>query len=453
MTQVTDEVTRRELLRRAGLGAIVLVYGGMGAKTAVAGAPKFAHKQLKGTLRILQWSHFVPAFDKWFDNTYTKVWGRKNDTEVIVDHISQAELPARVAAEAAARKGHDMVATLAPLPQYEDLAIDHKEIVQEVTKKRGKMANVVHRSIYNPKTKRYFGFADNYAPDPLNYRIDEWRAVGLKPTTWDNVLKAAPRLRARGHPIGLGMSNEIDSNMFLMSLMMCFGGFIQSREHRVILNSKGTREALRFARELFRRGMTNEIFAWTASSNNNGMIAGRLSLALNAVSITRSLELSNTELADKIAFAPMPKGPHGRMGLEHVMHTYMIWKFASNKKAARKFLADLEITYRGAFLNSKLYNFPAWPNAVKNIRRPLMADDAKPRGKYGILDTISRKYTYNVGYPGTANAAMGEVFDTYLIPEMFARVAQGRVTPDAAAREYHRRIGRIYAKWRKRGKI
>jgi len=453
MTQVTDEVTRRELLRRAGLGAIVLVYGGMGAKTAVAGAPKFAHKQLKGTLRILQWSHFVPAFDKWFDNTYTKVWGRKNDTEVIVDHISQAELPARVAAEAAARKGHDMVATLAPLPQYEDLAIDHKEIVQEVTKKRGKMANVVHRSIYNPKTKRYFGFADNYAPDPLNYRIDEWRAVGLKPTTWDNVLKAAPRLRARGHPIGLGMSNEIDSNMFLMSLMMCFGGFIQSREHRVILNSKGTREALRFARELFRRGMTNEIFAWTASSNNNGMIAGRLSLALNAVSITRSLELSNTELADKIAFAPMPKGPHGRMGLEHVMHTYMVWKFASNKKAARKFLADLEITYRGAFLNSKLYNFPAWPNAVKNIRRPLMADDAKPRGKYGILDTISRKYTYNVGYPGTANAAMGEVFDTYLIPEMFARVAQGRVTPDAAAREYHRRIGRIYAKWRKRGKI
>ena len=453
MTQVTDEVTRRELLRRAGLGAIVLVYGGMGAKTAVAGAPKFAHKQLKGTLRILQWSHFVPAFDKWFDNTYTKVWGRKNDTEVIVDHISQAELPARVAAEAAARKGHDMVATLAPLPQYEDLAIDHKEIVQEVTKKRGKMANVVHRSIYNPKTKRYFGFADNYAPDPLNYRIDEWRAVGLKPTTWDNVLKAAPRLRARGHPIGLGMSNEIDSNMFLMSLMMCFGGFIQSREHRVILNSKGTREALRFARELFRRGMTNEIFAWTASSNNNGMIAGRLSLALNAVSITRSLELSNTELADKIAFAPMPKGPHGRMGLEHVMHTYMVWKFASNKKAARKFLADLEITYRGAFLNSKLYNFPAWPNAVKNIRRPLMADDAKPRGKYGILDTISRKYTYNVGYPGTANAAMGEVFDTYLIPEMFARVAQGRVTPDAAAREYHRRIGRIYAKWRRRGKI
>jgi hypothetical protein len=42
MTQVQDEITRQELLRRAGLGAIVLVYGGLGAKTAVAGAPKYA---------------------------------------------------------------------------------------------------------------------------------------------------------------------------------------------------------------------------------------------------------------------------------------------------------------------------------------------------------------------------------------------------------------------------
>ncbi len=454
MTQVTDEVTRRELLRRAGVGAIVLVYGGTGVKKAVAGAPKFAHRELKGTLRILQWSHFVPAYDKWFDGVYTKVWGRKNDTQVVVDHINQAELPARVAAEAAAGRGHDLVATLAPLPQYEDKAIDHKEIVQEVTKKRGKMANVVRRSIYNPRTKRYFGFADNYAPDPMNYRTDLWRQVGLKPTTWENVLKAAPRLRAMGHPVGLGMSTgDIDSNMFLLSMMMCYGAFVQNRENRVILNSKATREALTYGRALFRNGMSNEIFAWTAQSNNNAMIAGRLSLALNAISITRSLELQNPDLADKIALLPMPKGPHGRLGLEHVMHTYMVWKFAENKKAAAKFLADLEITYQGAYLNSKYYNFPSWPGSVKNVRKPLLADPAKPKGKYAILDTISKKYTYNVGYPGTANAAMGEVFDLSLIPEMFAKVARGDLTPDAAARQYHRRIATIYTKWRKRGKI
>ncbi|HEV2712335.1 MAG TPA: hypothetical protein VGU26_04490, partial [Gaiellaceae bacterium] len=70
ITKVQDELTRRDLLRRAGLGAVVLVYGGSGAKTAVAGVPKYRHKELAGTLRIMQWSHFVPKYDTWFDNVY-----------------------------------------------------------------------------------------------------------------------------------------------------------------------------------------------------------------------------------------------------------------------------------------------------------------------------------------------------------------------------------------------
>jgi len=102
---------------------------------------------------------------------------------VIVDHINQADLPGRVAAEAAAGRGHDLVATLAPLPQYEDRVINHRAIVQEVTKKKGKMADVAYRSCYNPKTKKYFGFADNYVPDPIHYRKDFWGEVGLRPTS------------------------------------------------------------------------------------------------------------------------------------------------------------------------------------------------------------------------------------------------------------------------------
>jgi multiple sugar transport system substrate-binding protein len=448
-----DDLTRRDLLRRAGAGAVVLVYGGMGAKTAVAGAPKYAHKQLAGTLKILQWSHFVPAYDVWYDKTYTKAWGRNNDTEVIVDHVNQADLPARVASEMTARKGHDLVSLLAPAPQYEDQVIDHKVIVQEVAKKRGKMVDVCYRSAYNPKTKRYHGFPDNYAPDPVHYRTDLWGEIGLKPTTWDNVLKAAPRLRASGHPIGLGMSNEIDSNMFLMALMMCFGSYIQSKDHRVILNTKPTRDVLAFGRELYRQGMSNEIFAWTAASNNQAMLAGRLSMALNAISIVRSAELANRDLAGKLGLLPIPKGPRGRFGLEHVMYTYMIPKWADNKNGAIKFLVDLEVKYTGAFENSKFYNFPSFPKSVRNLPVRLGRDQNTPKGKYNILETINKKYTHNVGYPGFSNAAIGEVFSTFLIPQMFAEVAQGKRTPADAARTYHNQIAKIFAKWRKAGKI
>ena len=101
------------------------------------------------------------------------------------------------------------------------------------------MADVAYRSCYNPKTKKYFGFPDNYVPDPVNWRRDYWTEAGFSrgPTTWENVRRAAPRLRAQNHPIGIGMSNEIDSNMALMAMMMCFGSFIQNRDHRVTLNT------------------------------------------------------------------------------------------------------------------------------------------------------------------------------------------------------------------------
>jgi multiple sugar transport system substrate-binding protein len=448
-----QRASRREVLRRAATGAVVFAYGGAAAKTAVAGAPKFRYKQLQGTLRIAQWSHFVPAYDTWFDNVYTKRWGQANDTEVIVDHINQADIPARAAAEVAAQSGHDLFWFLAPPAQYEDQVVNHADIVREVQRRRGKMADVAYRSTYNPRTRKYFAFPDTYAPDPVNWRSDLWGEVGQRPTTWENVLRAAPRLRAMGNPIGIGMSNEIDSNMALISLMMCFGGFIQNREQRVTLNSRGTREALSYMRSLFRAGMTNEVFAWTAASNNQAMVAGRLSLALNAISITRTAEQTNPDLARRILLAPIPAGPNGRLGLEHVMGCYVIWRFARNKAAARKFLIDLEVKYTGAFENSKFYNFPSFPNSVRNIPVRLRRDPNQPRGKYVVLDEINRRYTKNVGYPGFSNAAIDEVFNKYLIPQMFAEVAQGRQSPADAARRFDREIRQIFQKWRNLRKI
>ncbi len=452
--QDVERTTRREVLRRAGVGGLLIVYGGALPKTSAAGVPKYRHKELAGTLRIIQWSHFVPAYDKWFDDIYVKRWGQANDTEVVVDHINQADIPARAAAEVAAQRGHDLFFFLSPPAAYEDQVLDHSDIVQEVTKKRGKMKNVAFKATYNPKTKKYFAFSDNYVPDPVNYRTDLWGEAGFRPTSWDNVLKAAPKLRAMGHPIGIGMSNEIDSNMALMAMMMCFGSFIQNKEQRVVLNSKGTVEALKFARELYRQGMSNEIFAWTASSNNQAMVAGRLSMAMNAISITRTAEGTNPDLAAKISLLPIPSGPNGRLGLEHVMGAYVIWKFASNKAAAKKFLVDLETKYIGAFENSKFYNFPSWPASVPNIDRRVARDPvAKPPGKYKVLAEIAEKYTLNPGWPGNTNAAIDEIFNKFLIPQMFAEVAQGKRTAEEAARVYDRSFRSIFQRWRNRGKI
>jgi multiple sugar transport system substrate-binding protein len=441
---------RRELIRKAGAGALAL-----SSASTFYGPLRFKGRWLKGDLTIIQWAHFVPAYDTWFDNVWVKNWGEKNDVQVKVDHILNTLLSARAQAEAAAKSGHDIFFNLSPPASLEDHTIDHTEIVQEVTRKIGKIGPVAHRATYNPRTKRYFAFSDDYVPDPVVWRRDLWNNVGESPATWEHVRKAAGKLRDSGHPVGIGMSNEIDSNMALMAFMMCFGAFVQNEHQQVTIKSKNTVEALKFMADIYKRGETPEIFGWTPASNNNFLYSGRGSLILNAISATRTPEDMKLPFSDNLWIWPVPKGPHGRLGLEHVMGCYWIWKFTKNKAAAKKFLADLEIHYKDAFLASKFYNFPSFPGALpfSKIKKYAARDKHKPLGKYTILTTIAQKYTHNPGWPGFTNAAFDEIFSKFLIPQMFAQVAQGKMSASDAASAANSDFRKIYTKWRALKKI
>ena len=324
------------------------------------------------------------------------------------------------------------------------------------------MTKVAKKSTYNPKTKQFFGFPETYAPDPVQYRKSHLQEAGVSLNTWDDLRKGAAKLKQIGHPVGLGMSNEIDSNMLLTSLLYCYGGFIQNEENRIVFgqgsNRKGAIEALQVMRDIFRTGMTDEVFAWNASSNNNAFVAGRLSVALNAISIVRTAEESgNTALSDDTWLASIPRGPVMRLGNEHVMGVYVIWKFAKNKEAARKYLVDQQLDYRQHFVRSEYYNFPPWTGAIKGgfktIRALTKQDTHKPRGKYTILTTIAEKYTTNPGHPGHSNAVIDEIFSRFLIPEMFARVAQGKVTPADAVRDFDQEAQEDLRKWKAQGLV
>jgi multiple sugar transport system substrate-binding protein len=450
-------LSRRELLRRAGVGAAAVGVAGSGASKAFAfaGPHKHTGQWLSGNLSILQWVHFIPAYDEWFNKTWIKQWGEKNDVNVTVDNIVNTQLDARAAAEVAAQSGHDLFQFLAPPAIYEDKVINHKDVVAEIEKKVGKYGNLGKLSTYNPKTKKYFALSDCYVPDPVVWRHDLWNGVGEAPTTWEHVRKAAPKLKAAGHPIGIGMSNELDSNMANIAFLMCFGSFIQNEENRLTIKSKQTVEALKFMASIYKQGETDEIFGWTPSSNNNFLYSGKGSMILNAVSATRTPEDLGLPFSDNLWIWPIPAGPHGRFGLEHVMGCYVIWKFAKNKAAASKFLVDLCVNYKEATTASKLYNFPSFPGAMpfEKIYAAAKADTHKPRGKYTVLTTIAKKYTHNVGYPGTSNAAINELFVTYLIPQMFAEVAQGKMSADDAVSAANRAMTGIYRKWKRRGKL
>jgi multiple sugar transport system substrate-binding protein len=135
----------------------------------------------------------------------------------------------------------------------------------------------------------------------------------------------------------------------------------------------------------------------------------------------------------------------------------VIWKFAKNKAAAKKFLVDQQLAYRSHFVQSKYYNFPPWTGSIKGgfktIRQLTAQDTHKPRGKYTVLATIAEKYTTNPGHPGYTTPVMDEIFNTFLIPQMFAEVAQGKLTPAEAVDGFARKAQGLYRKWKRQGLV
>jgi len=445
-TEKNPGLSRRKFIKVTGAGAIA----------AAASGPFFLFPERalaqQKSLTILQWSHFVPAYDQWFDNVFAKQWGEKNDTKVTVDHITLTEIEARAAAEVAAKKGHDLIMFLQPPSAYEQQVIDHSEIYQEVQKKWGKPVDLAVRSTYDPGTKKYFAFSDCYVPDPGNYRKDLWSDVGYPngPATWEQLLDGARKIRKKtGNPCGLGLSQELDTSMATRALLWSYGASVQDASGHVTINSKATIEALKLMKALYADTETPEVFTWDPSSNNRAILAGRVSYVQNAISVTRSAEKDNPKMSQEIQLVKALKGPAAALASEHVMSCYAIWNFAQNKEGAKKFLVDLINDFPAAFKASEFYNFPSFAKTIPDLAKEVSNDPkASPPDKYKVI-ADALEWSTNIGHPGYATPAISEVFSTWVIPTMFANVARGQSTPEQAAKDAEAECNRIFARWKK----
>jgi multiple sugar transport system substrate-binding protein len=455
---VTDDgFTRRGFLRLAGGALAATAVGcnsGSGTATSKAGtASTTAGAKGPRQLRIAQWSHYVAGYDQWWDEAYTKGWGERNGIEVVVDHFDINQALGHADAEVAAQRGHDLfhlkLASPAPL---QDQVIDHREIIEEVEAKVGKMVPFVERSIFNPKTRTYFAFSDSWEPNPVHFRMDLWEPVGRRPDTWDDVLAGGARLKAQGHPVGIGMGGDPESNLTLLGLMHGYGASIQDEQGTVVINSRGTVEAVKVGAAVLREAMTPDVFGWDITSNNRYLISGRASLIVNPIAAVRALEAQDPALAAKVQLLPAPSGSHGRLSV-HGVSTYVIWKFSENQEAAKRFLVDLATAYREPFLQSQYLQIPSFPGAIGDFAA-LVANDTRsqPPGKYRLLADVTGWMT-NLGHPGHTNAANDEVVKASIISQMFATAARGEMSPEEAVKAAEAKIKPIYDKWREQGKI
>ncbi|HEV3364455.1 MAG TPA: hypothetical protein VG795_10020 [Acidimicrobiia bacterium] len=83
----------------------------------------------------------------------------------------------------------------------------------------------------------------------------------------------------------------------------------------------------------------------------------------------------------------------------------------------------------------------------------LKADPAaRPTEKYSLFAEAGA-WTANAGRPGFDNAAVSEVFNEYIVGQMFAAAAAGELSAEEAVKRAHAQAEPIFDKWRERGKI
>jgi ABC-type glycerol-3-phosphate transport system substrate-binding protein len=460
------EFDRRRFLQATGLAAVGGLLVGCGGdsgggapeptRPAPAGTFTEPAARLSGALSILMWSHFVPAHDTWFD-PWVREWGSRVGVDVTVDHINYAELPARTQAEIQANQGHDLIMHIAPVPQYEPSVLDLTDVVTEADNRHGAQLDLCRKSSYNPTTRKFFAYTPSWVPDPGDYRQSLWTSAGLAngPSTWDDLLRGGAEIkRSHNVQLGVGMSQEIDSNMAGRALLWSFGASIQDASEQVVLNSPEAVEAVEFMSRLYRDAMTPEVFSWNAASNNQGLAAGQLSFILNSISAWRTSQETDPEVANDIGFTPALRGPADARVASHVMYNWIVPNYAANPDAAKEFLLHYSANLDVVAWQSKLYDFPAYPDVVPVLGEWVRADPfgAQPADKLALLEKAV-DWSTNIGHPGPANTAEGEVFATFVIPNMFARAARGEVTPQQAVADAEAQIRPVFDNWRARGLI
>jgi len=140
-------------------------------------------------------------------------------------------------------------------------------------------------------------------------------------------------------------------------------------------------------------------------------------------------------------------GPYGVTAFPHATNCSVVWKFAKNQEGAKLFLSDLVDKSDAIYEKSLGCNFPTYAKTVPNLIVRLEHDSqGNPPSKYKELKDALH-WTPNLGAPGFANPVWMEVFNTSVVPRMFASVVRGDLSAADAARAAETEVKRISQKW------
>jgi multiple sugar transport system substrate-binding protein len=425
--------SRRQFLTTAATAAGVVAAPSVWIRPAWAQAKE---------VRVLAWTHFVPAYDKWFD-AFAEQWSTKHNMRVIIDHVPHLQIPAKIAAEIATQSGHDIVQLVGSgTEKWAAALLDVQDLADKLGKKYGGFTPLAENYCKTADGK-FHSIPDFFIDFPGLYRKDLWTEVGMPngPDSWEDLRVGGAKLKAKGFPIGIGLAHHDDSRASWRAIMWSFGASEVAKDGKTLTyNSKEIREALKFNRALYKEAMTPEVLAWDDASNNRLLASGRGSWIHNPISAYRTIEGQNKELADKIFVSLSPKGPAARRSFANC-RAYGVTKFSKNPDGAKAFLEALVDNYREGAKASTGYNMPFLKSFAKPPF-PIISEDPK-------LKPLEQdaEYHFTTGYPGPLTPAADEVYQQFVMVDALAQFCVDKMDLEQAVKWGEEKIKSIYAKF------
>lgn len=435
------DLTRREFITTTA-GAAAGLYG----LSMLKGSPSNAASP---EVTMLSWNHFVPTSDAKLKEQF-EAFGKAKNANLRLDTIAHLQLPAKKAAEAQAKAGHDLwFLDSGDTELYKEMMVDVTDLADELGKKYGGWLDFGKEiSVVDGKWK---GIPWYFVSFPIVIRTDLFQEVGEKipPDTWEDVLRAGTKLKKMGHPVGIQLGHSADANAILRGIMWSYGTSEVAADGKTItINNPKTVEAVEFVKKLYKDALDPEVLAWDDASNNRCITSGKCSIILNPISAYKAAEKAQQKIKktdgtevlsiDVLNHYLPPKGPAGR-------HMYAfplgigIMNWTKNVDLAKEFIR----------YHYQKENFDAFITASDGYNQPLLKAYAThpiwgTNPKYAFAPEIG-KYSHTQGYPGTPTKFSQVVAQLYIIPDMFGSAATGKMSTKEAIEWAEKEIKEVYA--------
>jgi multiple sugar transport system substrate-binding protein len=422
---------RRKLGRRS-------VLKGLAAGTAAAAVPTIlmrkASAQQDKTLRIVQWKHFVPDYDRWFTQ-FAQQFGEKHKCTVQVDYVATPDLPTAIAADISRGGGHDVFhlnGTGAWL--YEQVLVDVSDVATRLEKEHGPWIRE-SQSIGQVKGK-WLAIPSWYISYPLIINSGYFKEAGeayTEKSTWQELIKSGAKLKKAAHPFGIPVSNTPDANDDLLPWMWSFDATTFDKDGKVAFKRKEIVEWLRHAKEFYEQTMTEEVLGWDDSSNNRFIASGKGSMICNPISAYRTAAKDNPDVFKNLAVVKTPLGPKGRFNGARTM-SYGIYNFSKVQDLAKEFLYAMDgPEFLKGFEASTGYNHPFLRAFLK---KPMPVIGNEP--KLQLLQDFQEDVHF-IGYPGPMTKTATSMYAKFIMPTMLAEVCKGK-NPRQAMEEAEQKL-------------